>query len=228
MTPADVSVVIPALNEAQRVGRAVASAWEAGAGQVVVCDGGSEDDTVAEAARAGADLIAGPRGRGWQLRTGTEQARGEWLLFLHADNWLDPVGLRQLCRCVATRHPIEQTWGGFKQTIDTEGAIYRALECGNAARIRLRGIPFGDQAMFVTRTLYDRVGGFPAVPLMEDVVLARRLRQLSWPVLVDARVHVDARRWRKRGVLRQTVRNWGIQSAHGLGVSEERLAEWYR
>ena len=89
-------------------------------------------------------------------------------------------------------------------------------------------MPFGDQAMFMTRESYDLAGGFQPLPLMEDVVLSRALRRKSWPVLIDRPVFVDARRWQRRGPFHQTVRNWGIQLAHRFGVSENRLVKWYR
>jgi rSAM/selenodomain-associated transferase 2 len=228
MTPAEVSVIIPALNEAERIDRAVRSARSAGAGEVIVSDGGSDDDTVAVARDAGASVIASPPGRGRQLRRGARHAGGGLLVFLHADNGLGENSLRAVCRLAD--HPADRgtLWGGFRQQIESPRVIYRWLELGNAARIRCRGMPFGDQAMFVSRSLYDRVGGFAALPLMEDVDLSRRLRRIRWPRLVDAKVHVDPRRWEDRGVVRQTIRNWGIQTAHCFGVGEQRLSTWYR
>ncbi len=228
MTPAQVSVIIPAFNEADRIGRAIGSARAAGAGEVIVSDGGSEDETAAVAAAAGAGVIASPLGRGRQLQLGAQQAGGAVMVFLHADNWLGQDSLAAVCRLADNLADRGEFWGGFRQRIESPRAIYRWLESGNAARIRCRGMPFGDQAVFVTRRLYDRVGGFAAVPLMEDVDLARRLRRIRWPRLVDADVHVDPRRWEHRGVVRQTIRNWGIQTAHFLGVGEHRLATWYR
>jgi len=221
-------VIIPTLNEAERIDRAIRSAMSAGAGEVIVSDGGSEDDTAAVATEAGASVIGSPAGRGRQLQRGVRQASGALLVFLHADNRLGEDSLRAVCRLADNSANPEELWGGFRQRIESPRAIYRWLELGNAARIRYRGMPFGDQAMFVTRRLYDRVGGFAALPLMEDVDLSRRLRRIRWPTLVDAEVHVDPRRWEHRGVVRQTVRNWGIQTAHFVGVGEHRLSTWYR
>jgi rSAM/selenodomain-associated transferase 2 len=228
MSPAEVSVVVPAWNEQAHLEAALRSAWDNGAGQVIVSDGGSEDATVALARQGGAEVVEGPRGRGRQLRLGAGQARGKLLLFLHGDSQLGPGCLQRLARCWDQGGGDDRFWGGFRQRIAADGALYRLIEAGNAARIRLRGVPFGDQALFVTRTLYDRVGGFPDVPLMEDVRLSAALRRHRWPVLVDGPVVVDARRWQRRGVIRQTCRNWTIQLAHAAGVSEQRLASWYR
>lgn len=228
MTPSDVSVVIPALNEAERIAAAVESAWSNGAGQVIVCDGGSDDQTVAAAERNRATVVHSGRGRGRQLSHGAKAATGDVLVFLHADNRLNAGSLNELCRCARLAAVEAGFWGGFRQRIDAPQMRYRLLERGNALRIRYRGIPFGDQAMFVTRPLYDHVGGFTDIPLMEDVVLSKSLRKIRWPSLINGIVHVDARRWKKRGVLRQTLLNWGLQFAHGMGVSETRLSNWYR
>lgn len=232
MTPADVSVVIPALNEAQCIGIAIESAFAAGAGQVIVADGGSQDETRSIAAAAGATVCQSERGRGNQLRKGAERADGSFLLFLHADNRLGKDCLREISLLIQSTHAETESasliWGGFQQTISQDGWLMRLVERGNAARIRYRGMPFGDQGMFVSRTLYHDVGGVRDLPLMEDVDLAIRLRKRSWPCLLKSRVWVDARRWETRGIVRQTLRNWGIQVAHACGVSETRLSSWYR
>ena len=228
MTPQDISVIIPAFNEAPRIGTAIESAMNEDAGEVIVCDGGSADDTVQVAQTQGATVVRSDPGRGRQLARGADAAKGAFLLFLHADNRLSGGCLTALCDLVNHADDQAQVWGGFRQKIDASGLIYRSLEWGNATRVRLRGMPFGDQAIFVSRSNYRRVGGFQTVPLMEDVLLARALRRQSWPKLIDRAIVVDARRWQKRGIIRQTLRNWGIQFAHSCGVSEDRLAEWYR
>lgn len=228
MTPQDVSVIIPAFNEAPRIGDAIESAMMENAGEVIVSDGGSADETVQIARIHGASVIQSDPGRGRQLARGADAAKGTFLLFLHADNRLSGGCLTALCDSVNHADDQDQVWGGFRQKIDASGLIYRSLEWGNATRIRLRGMPFGDQAIFVSRSNYRRVGGFQTVPLMEDVLLARALRRQSWPKLINRAIIVDARRWQKRGIIRQTLRNWGIQFAHSCGVSEDRLADWYR
>lgn len=228
MTPNDVSVVIPALNEADGIAAAIESAFAAGAGQVIVADGGSFDDTVGLARQCGAEIKHSKLGRGAQMRSGAELASGPMLLFLHADNRLSQGCLKEICdRNNRKNSRPDLFWGGFRQRIGTQGFAFRGLEWGNAARIKYRGMPFGDQAMFVSRSQYDSVDGMPDLPLMEDVALARQLRKQSWPTLLQNRVWVDPRRWEKRGVARQTARNWAIQIAHKCGVSESRLRRWY-
>ncbi|MEO1616507.1 MAG: TIGR04283 family arsenosugar biosynthesis glycosyltransferase [Planctomycetota bacterium] len=228
LTPSDVSVVIPALNEASNIQSAVASCVRNGAGQILVSDGGSQDGTPELATESGADVIQTPRGRGTQTANGAELATGSVILFLHADNRLTDGSLDALCNVARSHEPGKPFWGGFRQHITDPRRIYRWLEWGNAARVRVRGIPFGDQAIFVQADLYREVGGVPKVPLMEDVRLAQRLRREGWPVLVEATVEVDARRWQKRGVVHQTARNWVIQVADLAGISEARLVKWYR
>ena len=104
---------------------------------------------------------------------------------------------------------------------------YRLLERGNAARVRLLGLPYGDQAIFVRRSTFEKLGGFPEVTLLEDLILMQRLRQRAWPVLLPGPVSVNPRRWQARGIMGQTLRNWGIVAAYSLGVPPERLASLY-
>jgi hypothetical protein len=119
-------------------------------------------------------------------------------------------------------------WGAFRQRIPNKRRVYRWLETGNAWRVRMRSMPFGDQAVFVDRRLFHRQGGFDEIPLMEDVALSRKLRRIARPILLPGPVTIDPRRWERNGVVTQTLRNWSIQTAYHCGVSPERLAKWYR
>lgn len=218
------SVIIPALNEAANIGRAAASAWGAGADEVIVADGGSSDDTPVLAAAAGATVISSPPGRATQQNAAARLATGDVLLFLHADNWLAPDVGQQLRVALAGS---DRTHGALRQRIDAEPWIYRWLERGNAERVRWCGVPYGDQAIFIRRAVFESAGGWPAVPLMEDVILMRKLRRQSWPLLLPGPVHVSPRRWQRHGVLRQTLRNWRLLAALSFGVSPARLAQQY-
>lgn len=223
MTPADISVVIPAINEAAVIPTSIRSAISAGAGEVIVADGGSTDKTCQVALDAGAGkVVSSHRGRGIQLNAGARVAEGECLLFLHADNELGEQCLQQICE------NSDAVWGAFRQSIDSPRRIFRAVEWGNAQRARRRGMPFGDQAIFVRRSLFEEQEGFAEIPLMEDVELSRRLRRIEMPVLLDGPVSISARRWEKNGVVRQTLRNWTLQVCYALGASPETLREWYR
>lgn len=220
----NVSVIIPVLNESTSVASAVERAWLAGADDVVVCDGGSCDDTVAIASRQRCELIESRAGRAVQLNDGARASCGEVLLFLHVDNWLEPGAIEQVREKM--RH--ENCLGGaFRQRIEALGAVYRLLERGNAARVRLLGLAYGDQGIFVRRDVFDRLGGFPEVPLMEDLRFMREFRKGGRPVLLPGPLHVSARRWQQHGVVRQTVRNWALLTAEKVGVAPSRLAKFY-
>ncbi len=223
MTPADISVVIPAINEQDTIGTSIVSALGAGAAEVIVADGNSGDDTARLAAESGATkVIHSIPGRGIQLNSGALFAKRRFVLFLHADNQLDRNCLHQICE-----RP-EATWGAFRQRIDSARPIFRLLEWGNAMRVKFRQIPFGDQAIFVRRELFKELGGFAEIPLMEDVELSKRLRKTTRPLLLDGPVTVNSRRWQRQGVIRQTLQNWSIQASYACGVSPDKLKRRYR
>ena len=117
--------------------------------------------------------------------------------------------------------------GAFCQQIEAVSRLYRLIERGNALRVRLRGLAYGDQAIFMRREVFQGLGGFPDVQLMEDVLLMRQFRQLAWPALLPGPVHVHPRRWQRRGIIRQTVCNWSLLAAQSLGVDPNRLAKFY-
>jgi len=219
-----VSFVIPALNEAESIARAVDSAWRAGAWETIVADGGSTDDTVTLAKAAGARVVTGARGRAHQQNIGTRAARGDVLLFQHADNWLAPGAVEQIRAALANRRI---GGGAFRQRIEAEGSLYRLLERGNAARAARLKLPYGDQGIFVRREVFWAVGGFPDVPIMEDLLLMRKLRRRVGLALLPGPIHVSARRWKRYGVVRQTLRNWALLAAYALGISPEQLARFY-
>ena len=163
-----VSVIIPTLNEASRVARAATSAWVAGADQVIVADAGSTDGTQQAAAKADATVITSQRGRAQQQNAGAAVASGDILLFLHADNWLAQPAIGELRSACSLG---KQKVGAFCQQIDAHGIPYRMLEWGNRWRVRLFRRPYGDQGIFITSELFHVVGGFPNVPLMEELLL---------------------------------------------------------
>jgi rSAM/selenodomain-associated transferase 2 len=222
MTPADITIVIPTLNEETSLARSVRSALCAGATDIIVSDGGSHDRTFEVAAESGASkVVRSLPGRGIQMNSGAQLAERDFILFLHADNELAAGALEQICD-----HE-DASWGAFRQHIDSHRQMYRLIEWGNAWRVQWRKMPFGDQAIFVRSSLFRKLGGFAEIPLMEDVELSQRLRKLTKPVLLNGPITIDARRWEKQGILRQTLRNWSIQFSYLLGVSPERLARKY-
>jgi len=219
-----VSIVIPTLDEAPRIAAAVERAWATGPREVIVVDGGSRDGTADIAAAGGAAVIFSPRGRAAQQNRGAAAASGDALLFLHADCWLAPHGLDQVLHTLLDERIVG---GAFWQSIEAEGTAYRLLERGNAWRVARWGLPYGDQGIFVRREIFERLGGFPLVPLMEDVRFSRALRRLGRVALLPGPLHVSARRWQRHGILRQTLRNWTLLAAERLGVSPARLAGRY-
>ncbi|WP_218933878.1 TIGR04283 family arsenosugar biosynthesis glycosyltransferase [Rubripirellula lacrimiformis] len=231
LTPASFSIIIPTLDEAATIAAAIRSAIDAGAHEIIVTDGGSRDETIAVATRAGASkVVRSLPGRGTQQNAGAAVATRDWMLFLHADNRLHPDGLKQACDAIggsaAGDHPI--LWGAMRQRIESPEWIFRAIEGGNAARVRVRGIAFGDQGIFVRSDVFRREGGFPDIPLMEDIELSRKLRRQSRPVLIPGPLTISPRRWRSRGPIRQTLQNWRLQIAHATGTSPAKLARRYQ
>jgi rSAM/selenodomain-associated transferase 2 len=221
----DVSVVIPTINEQDAVAAAIHSALDAGAREVIVSDGGSTDRTLDAATESGAHkIVKSLPGRGIQLNSGALVAVGRWLLFLHADNRLGLPCLQQIEAADAKG----AIWGAFEQQIESNRWTLKAIQWGNGLRVKWRRLPFGDQAIFVRRDVYKQQGGFAEIPLMEDVEFSRRMRRLSRPLLLNGPVMVDARRWERKGIVRQTLLNWSIQLRYQLGESPESLRKKYR
>lgn len=220
------SIVIPTLNEASGIEQKLRHALALQPQEVIVADGQSEDGTVELARSSGATVVSSERGRGRQLNAGARAATGDVLLFLHADCWLEPQSADQIA--VALRD--EKVIGGaFQQRIDHDRPIFRWLERGNAARVRWRRMPYGDQGIFVRRSAFESAGGFADVRLMEDVLLMREFRRRGWRIeLLPGPIHVDPRRWLKHGVVRQTLRNWTLLAGLRLGISPDRLAQFYQ
>jgi rSAM/selenodomain-associated transferase 2 len=219
----NVSVIIPTLNEAGRIAQVIRKARDAGAREILVVDGHSEDGTLDHASAADVRLTA-DRGRAAQQNAGAAASRGDVLLFLHADCWLEPGGLDAVERALAERSVVA---GCFRQSIDAPGFAYRLLERGNALRVRLCGRAYGDQGIFIRREVFEDVGGFPDLNLMEDLFLMRRLSRQGRIALADAKLHVSPRRWQAVGVVRQTLRNWAMLSLVRCGISPNRLARYY-
>ena len=219
------SIVIPALNEAERI----APALQALAGlrlqgvDVTVVDGGSSDCTALRAADGADRVIAAPRGRARQMNAGAAAAAGDVLLFLHADTALPPGALPAISAALAGG----ARWGRFDVRIEGHSALFPLIATLMNARSRRSGIATGDQAIFVSRALFDQVGGFPDQALMEDIELSRRLRQHGPPACLRERVLTSGRRWERHGVWRTVWLMWSLRLRYWLGTPADELAKAY-
>lgn len=218
------SVIIPTLNEAESIRQAIESALDLTPHEVIVADGGSTDDTVATARELDCRIIECARGRAVQQNAGAAASSGDVLLFLHADTWLVPSGRAQIERTL--RSP-SIPGGAFCHRIDADGLLFRLVEAGDALRICCTRIAYGDQGIFLRREVFEALGHFPDVRLMEDVRLMKSLRDYGRLALLPGPLHISARRWQKHGALRQTLRNWCLLTAEQLGIHPNRLADLY-
>ena len=222
-----ISLVIPTLNAAGTLSETLAAARNSAIlRETIVADGGSSDDTVACAAAAGARVIVAPRGRGGQLAAGAAAASADWLLFLHADCRLEPRWESPVAAFLSAPGA-EDRAGYFDLALDDPAPVARRLEQLVAWRCRVLALPYGDQGLLVARSLYDAVGGFAPLPLMEDVDLVRRLgrRRLA---CIGTRCVASARRYRQDGYLRRPLRNLLCLSLYFAGVPPARIVRFYR
>jgi rSAM/selenodomain-associated transferase 2 len=191
---------------------------------VVVVDGGSTDGTAERAAPLADAVIAAPRGRASQMNAGAARARGEIFLFLHADVLL-PEGADGLI--VDGLQRARRGWGRFDVTLSGNHPLLRVVGTLMNLRSRLTGIATGDQAIFVTKSLFTAAGGYPEIALMEDIELSRRLKHFGPPLCLKHRLTASARRWEKHGVLRTVLRMWLLRLAYWLGADPAKLAMRY-
>lgn len=223
--PPSITIVMPVLDEAAGVVESLMALQplRAGGAEIIVVDGGSGDDTVLRAAPLTDRVIAAPRGRASQMNAGVALAAGEVLLFLHADTRL-PEGALAL---VGDGLAGDRVWGRFDVRIAGRSAWLPVVAALMNRRSRLTGIATGDQAMFVTRQAFLAVGGFPDIPLMEDIALSRHLLRLSRPVCLAALATTSGRRWERHGVWRTILRMWRLRLRYFLGADPRRLAREY-
>ena len=219
-----ISVVIPTLNEAGCVQAAIASADGEGI-EVIVADGGSEDGTVALAQAAGARVIASPDGRALQQNHGAAVGHGDAFLFLHADTLLPPCWAEEV-RAILADPAV--ALGAFKLSLAGATRAERVIAWAANRRAHWLGLPYGDQALFLRRETFDRLGGFQPLPIMEDWDLARRARRHGRVLLADAAVVTSPRRWRRLGPVRTTLINAAMVAGFTIGMGPDRLARFYR
>jgi rSAM/selenodomain-associated transferase 2 len=216
-TNAMLSVVIPAYNEARALPATLDHlARQTGDHEVIVVDGGSSDATPdIVRARPGITFLSAPKGRASQMNAGARAARGEWLLFLHADTLLPEGMLARLEAHCAARNCEA---GGFRQRFTGDDWRLRAISWLHNTRCRVTKVFYGDQAMFVRRELFWRLGGFPVVTMLEDVLFSEKLKRATHPLLLDESVLTDSRKFVQHGVIRSFGRVLVILACHELGL----------
>ena len=220
------SVVIPTWNDAAELPGAIAAVADSPlVREIMVADGGSNDTTAAVAENAGAKIVDAPRGRGSQLAAGAAAAGGEWLLFLHADCRLAPGWASAVALFLSTPGAAERA-GYFDFALDDPRPAARRLERLVAWRCGLLGLPYGDQGLLIGRSLYDALGGFAPILLMEDVDFARRIGRRRLRPLGVAAVS-SARRYQADGFVRRPLRNLFCLSLYFAGVAPQRIARLY-
>ncbi len=221
------SVIIPVLDEAETLPQTLGTlqALRREGNEVIVVDGGSRDGSAELAAGLADQVLLAPRGRALQMNAGARRARGECLLFLHADTLL-PAGAAEMI--AAGLAATGRAWGRFDVRLSGRPWPLRLVEALMNLRSRLTGIATGDQALFVRRAAFERLGGFPEIPLMEDIALCKRLKRISPPLCLRQRVITSSRRWESNGIWRTIALMWRLRLAYFLGADPAELARRYR
>lgn len=233
MTPSRISIVIPVLNEADRIRSTLTTVQNATNVEVIVVDGGSQDETVAIVQSLGIQVLSA-MGRARQMNAGAMVATGDILLFLHGDTRL-PAGFDTMVRQALGKYrqagtPLSQNSiaGAFELGIEGHFWGRVAVEKLVNWRSHVLGMPYGDQAIFLKASVFHEIGGFPEIPIMEDFELMLRLRRLGRIAIIPTPVLTSGRRWQKLGVLKTTLINQAIIVGYFLGVPPTQLASWYR
>ena len=226
-----ISIIIPVLNEATTLTAALSAlqSLRAAGHEIIVVDGGSHDASMSLAETWADQVIRADRGRARQMNAGAAIAHHEILLFLHADTQLPHNADKLIIEALQknTRHPSQ--WGHFDVQLSGRHFLLRIIERSMNWRSRFTSIATGDQAIFICRDLFQRVGGFPDIPLMEDIVLSRTLKRHGGsPVCLRQRVITSSRRWEQQGIVRTVLLMWWLRLAYALGANPQWLARAYK
>lgn len=224
------TVVIPVLNEASQMGNnqmeeclTALQALRAQGWKVVVVDGGSHDDTAAIAEQSADAIVQALPGRANQMNAGARLSEGEVLVFLHVDTRLPATFAADMAIFVTS----DAQWGRFDVSFTNAHWPFRMISGFMNERSRLTSVATGDQVLFFRRDFFRRIGGFPLIPLMEDIAISKVARTLSLPICIKSRVVTSSRRWEQKGIIRTVLLMWGMRLAYFLGVSPQRLHAWY-
>jgi rSAM/selenodomain-associated transferase 2 len=219
-----ISVICPVLNEAKAIGATLAALLPLKPNEIIIVDGGSGDGTQEICRGLGVAVMVAPRGRAMQMNYGAARATGDVLLFLHADTRLPPTAFSDIRAALADPHYVG---GRFDLELDDDRWMLRVIGTMISVRSRLSKVGTGDQAIFVRRAIFDTLGGFPEIPLMEDVAFCRALKRAGAVACLKSKVITSARRWELDGVWRTILRMWFLKACYFLGVSPRRLKQFY-
>jgi len=224
--PPRLSIIIPVLNEARSLQAHLPLLQPARAAghEVLLVDGGSTDEGLSLAAPLVDKIVRSPAGRAAQMNAGAAQASGDVLLFLHVDTRL-PEGAIALLQQAFVQPAVQ--WGRFDVRLSGTHPAFRVIETMINLRSRVSGVATGDQALFLRAGLFHAIGGFPSIPLMEDVAITKTLRRLSRPLCLRERVTTSSRRWEQHGILRTVLLMWWLRLLYVCGVSPARLRDMY-
>jgi len=222
-----ISIIIPVLNEAEHIDSTLTclEPLRQQDHEVIVVDGGSQDETVELASRRADKVIQTTPGRAQQMNLGARQASGEILWFIHADTLVSKYAAQQIDNVMKNER---NHWGRFDIRLSGKHLLLRVVERLMNLRSCLTGIATGDQGIFVRRTCFEAIGGFRPIPLMEDIEISRRLKKWSRPCCIHETIITSSRRWEQNGVLRTILLMWRLRLAYALGVSPEKLAHEYK
>jgi rSAM/selenodomain-associated transferase 2 len=218
------SIIVPTLQEEQGIAKRIAVLAHYENVEIIVCDGGSRDQTVAEAKKHAHQVLISPPGRARQMNLGAKNASSENLLFLHADCSLAKGFVQVIQDALSNPKTIA---GCFQMRVQRGGFAYRCIEKAASARVKILKLIYGDQGLFLRRSDFERLGGFPELDFMEDLFFSRTLARHGSLKVAKFPIEVSARRWQKHGIIRQTIRNWILTMLAFLGVHPNKLARFY-
>ncbi|HEX9135682.1 MAG TPA: TIGR04283 family arsenosugar biosynthesis glycosyltransferase, partial [Nitrospirota bacterium] len=222
-------IIIPVFHESERINGIITQVFDRsfkGAPQVIVVDGDPQGSTINTIEEQQVVKIISGKGRARQMNSGASLASGDVLLFLHADTLLPKDALAMITTVMSAGHFVA---GAFDLGIDSSRCIFRVTEKYVFLRTRLTRIPFGDQAIFIRREYFEKIGGYQDIPLMEDVEIMGRIRKRGDRIcIIPSKVLTSPRRWEREGVFFSTFRNWILQMLYALGVPPEQLQKYYQ
>jgi rSAM/selenodomain-associated transferase 2 len=224
-----ISVILPVLNETDGINEVINHIRSIDHGEeveIIIVDGDPWGGTIRAVRDAGAITVISPRGRGRQMNCGAARASGDILLFLHADTLLPRHAFTRIAEVLSDHRFVA---GSFDLGLITSRRVFRITEKYVFLRTRLTRLPFGDQAIFIRRDYFKKIGRYQEIPLMEDVELMSRIKKQRGRIcVIPEKVMTSVRRWEEEGILYCTFRNWSLQLLYAAGVPPERLVRWYR